>query len=163
MLLKRAWPLLLVALVALQAFVRPDANILSVRDDSFHILSRISAGKESPWPTQTGFTRFMATEYQCGFPVRPDLLEPRLSEITSPLRWASERIYQGDLIDAAMANLSPWQARLWQLRYGLGLWSGRLDDGPVSPQKVDEARRVAILYYQMRLRQVACDTARGLR
>jgi hypothetical protein len=161
--LKRAWPILLVVLIVLQALVRPEANVLSVRDDSFHILQRISAGRESPWPTQTGVPALMVPDYQCGFPVELEVAVPRLSEIESPLQWASERIYQGVLVDAAIKDLPPWQVRLWQFRYGLGLWSGRLDDGPVSPKKVEEARRFAIRYYQIRLDQVACDTARGLR
>jgi len=154
---------LVLAPVLLQAFVRPEASLLSLRDDSSRILGRISGGRETPWPVSTGVTKVLAPDYRCGSPTTSPLLEPRISEIVGPLRWAAERIYQGDLLDEAVGNLSPWQVRLWQLRYGVGLWSGRLDDGPVTARRVEEARGSAMYYYRMRLRQVACDTARGLR
>ncbi len=159
----RVWLILLAALVALQALVRPTANLLSVRDDSQSILARIAAENDLPWPSSTSVVSLLASDYQCGFPVDTVALEPKIAEIVSPLRWAAERIYQGDLLTAASENLSPLQVRLWQFRYGVGLWSGRLDDGPIPAAQVQKARDFAILYYTNRLRQIACDVARGMR
>jgi hypothetical protein len=160
---RRVWLILLAAVVVLQALVRPAANLLSVRDDSRSILSRISVNTDQSPGSPIGVLSLLAPDYQCGFSVDIERLEPKIGEISTPLRRATERMYQGDLLTAAAESLSPWEIRLWQLRYGVGLWSGRLDEGPVSNEQVMKARNFAKLYYNTRLRQFACDTARGMR
>lgn len=56
----RVWLILLAALVALQALVRPTANLLSVRDDSQGILARIAAENDLPWPSSTSVVSLRA-------------------------------------------------------------------------------------------------------
>ena len=159
-----SWLALASVLVVLQAATRPPANLLSFRDNSAAILLRIwpeagdplnLGGDGAGWPGDHG---------ECGTIIDAPRVIPRVIDASHALEQVAQEIYRGDVVTAVVETTPAWRIRLGQLLYGVGLWSGRLDDGsgPAPPERVEKARRFAARWYTDRVLGLTCDAARAL-
>lgn len=148
-----------------QAVVRPPANLVSLRDGSAGILQRLWPRTGDPLRLRGDGAGWPGDRGECGFTMDPALAVPRVIDAAHAVEQVAQNIYRGDLVEAVVDKTPGWRIRLWQLWYGLGFWSGRLDEesGPASPAEVERARRFALRWYSDRVLQLTCDAARAVR
>lgn len=156
------WLAIAGVLIVSQAAVRPPANLLSFRDNSTGILLRIWPQTGDPLRLRGDGAGWPGDRGECGSPIDVSSVVPRVMDASYAVEHMAQNIYRGDIVEAVVETTPAWRIRLGQLLYGLGLWSGRLDEGSslASPDQVEKARRFAVHWYTDRVLQLTCDAAR---
>jgi hypothetical protein len=90
-------------------------------------------------------------------------LGERVTDADASLFQTAHSIYRGDII-RIVANATPWwRVKMWQIGFGLGLWSGQLDEpsGYLSADQIEQARRFSERWYRRVTDQITCDAVRS--
>lgn len=167
----QAYPLVAsaaLAILGIQALARPPANLVSLRSNSHDVL-------DGMWRANAASGEVIATSllpvYQttvagCGDDSDLEAVVARVADVDFSVKEMSRNIYRGDIIQKVIDDTPGWRIKLMQLAYGLGLWSGDLDDDPpptLTTDRIEAARRFSAGWFDRTMTPVVCDAASALK
>ncbi|MES3097714.1 hypothetical protein [Sphingomonas aerolata] len=74
-------------------------------------------------------------------------------------------MYRTDIIQTIAEAVPWWRVKLWQISFGLGFWSGNLDEPSkyLSGDQIAQARRSSDNWYRRVTNRILCDAVRSVK
>jgi hypothetical protein len=155
-----------------QVFSRPGANVLSVRMTRGAMLEGVWTRSDSlfrypSWSTGQiePDTALPDVVDRCGGASDLTAVAERAADSGYALRDKAQSMYRNDIIETIAEAVPWWRVKLWQISFGLGFWSGKLDEPSkyLSGDQIAQARRSSDNWYRRVKNRILCDAARSVK